>query len=536
MTNLFSHKNSPSASGIYAEFPRLLQSYLALGFALVPCVLKLSADGKSKEMAVKPPPHTDWRTVDHIDDIPDANAWLAMADGWTVLDADSAEAVRLIDAMLGKTLPQPAMIVETHKGNHYYFGKEGRYRCNRRGIGVGLDVIDLASNGVYCAGSWHPVAKRQYSVIRWNPSEGGALSEETLKTALARFEGTDAEAAPPWSAYKEGDRDALTAWKERYGLDSGMEWGMFRAEWEKGKAAASRKNSHLAVDSASKKGRHDTIWEVARRLWWDKGIRVRKTIDLAVRVRNGAFAKPLKAKEVAYYAYAVGYGNRKDDLEHKGSPSYRLHKRRQAVWSHREGGNRKPAKFDKNEIVRLHAEGMAVRAIAESIGCGKSYVSKVVREVGRLQAGGGEIVDISGDSSFFSIPLTTSRVDKTRKRIGRPSNRDRIRDQFYQGQCDGSDTDFIEKIAKRVKADIRNAEKKRAWLDALPSMLGRLACLEELHGRDAASPKERSEMHGTALEVSNVLKHGVYAWKGAKHPLRWTDGEEREMHAAFEAA
>lgn len=538
---LFSHKRISNASGISAEFPRILQNYRALGFALVPCVLKSSGDGKSKEMAVKPPCHSDWRTVDHIDDIADANAWLAMADGWTVLDADSAEAVRLIDAMLGKTLPQPAMIVETHKGNHYYFRKDGDWHCNRRGIGVGLDVIDLASNGVYCAGSWHPVAKRPYSVIRWDPGKGGALSEETLAAAIGSFEGNSDEAAPAWSAYKEGDRDALTAWKHRYGLDGGVEWGRFRAEWEKGRDAAKalddvRQTVLAASVPAAKKGRHDTLWEVARRLWWDKGIRDRKAIDIAVRVRNAEFGDPLKAKETAYYAYAVGYGNRKDDLEHKGSPSYRMHKRRQAVWSHREGGNRKPPKFDQNEIARLHGEGMTQRAIAEAMGCSQQFAGKVVRKWKRLQAGGGDVVPISGGSSSFPLPSTTSRVVKQRKRGGRPSNRDAIRDGFYGGECDESEIDLIADIAKAAKNAVRRVKAKRAWLDALPGTLARLACLEGLRAAGKASPKETAELHGTALDIDNALEHGLYAWRGSEWPIRWTDGEEREMHAAFEAA
>ena len=535
---LFSHKRISNASGISAEFPRILQNYRALGFALVPCVLKTSGAGKSKEMAVKPPPHADWRTVDHLYDLYEANAWLALADGWIVLDADSAEAVREIERMLGNILPQPAMIVGTHKGAHYYFRKEGRLaRCNRRGIGVGLDVSrSWRPTESICAGSWHPVAKRQYSVIRWKPGEGGALSEETLKAALARFEGTDAEAAPAWSAYKAGDRDAITAYKERYGLDGGMEWGRFRAEWEKGKAAASRKNSHIAVDSASKKGRHDMLWEVARRLWWDKRIRDRKAIDLAVRVRNAKFDDPLKAKETAYVAYAVGYGNRKDDLQHKASPGYRLHKRRQAVWSHREGGNRKPPKFNQNEIMRLHGEGSTQTAIAEALGCSQQFVGKVVRKRKRLQAGGGGVVPISGGSSSFSLPYATSRVVKQRKRGGRPSNRDAIRDGFYGGECDESEIDLIADIAKAAKNAVRRGKVKRAWLDALPGKLSRLACLEGLHGAGQASPKETAELHGTALDIDNALEHGLYAWRGSEWPIRWTDGEEREMHAAFEAA
>ena len=100
--------------------------------------------------------------------------------------------------------------------------------------------------------------------------------------------------------------------------------------------------------------------------------------------------------------------------------------------------------------------------------------------------------------------------------------------------------DFIHGIA--VAADkarangLRSAQTKHQWLDALPGRLTRLGHLEGLHVAGRATDSERSEMYGTSLEVADALKHGLYSWKGAKWPMRWSEDEAREMHAALAAA
>ena len=503
--------NRPEPPPKATALPPEVRAYRELAFSLIPCKLKLSGDGKSKEMARRPPKHADWRTVDHIYDLPDANAWLALKDGWLVIDTDSEAADRIVDGwiVIG-ILPQPDMIVGTYKGKHYYYRKEGDWHCNQGGMQVGpddndvIDVIDLSSNGVYCAGSWHPVAKRRYSIIRWQPNWGGALSEETLTAAIGSL-GQNGKVSNMAKTPPKGD-------SPRVGPDAD-------------------------------KGRHKTLWALAYDMWYDQGIHNRQTIDIAVRARHAGFDDPPKEDEVAYISYAIGYGNRAEATGHPASDSYRMSKRRQAVASHGRNSKRKPPRIDQAEIARMYAEGSTQQAIAAELGCAQSFVSKALKKIKRLQSGGGEIVSLFENSSFFLSP-TTSRViivDKppSTKR-GRPSKRDKIRDDFYEGGCTGNDVDFIFKIIqagdKDRKNGLRRTQAKRAWLDALPDRLTRLAHLERLHVAGKASPKERSEMYGTSLEVADALKHGLRSWTGAKWTMRWSKDEAREMHEALAAA
>ena len=304
--------NRPEPPPKATALPSEVESYRALGFALVPCRLQLSGDGKSKEMARRPPKHADWRTVDHLHDLYDANAWLALIDGWIVLDADSEAATRWVERMISDGIrPRADLIVRTHKGRHFYYRKDGKWHRNQRGIRVGpddndvIDVIDLSSNGVFCAGSWHPVAKRAYSVIRWQPNWGGALSESTLTAALRIPDG-----------------------KGHAG------------------AGACEVSKTAKTVSTADKGRHDILWDLARDMGWDQGIRNRKTIDIAVRARNRKFDDPLPEKAVPYISYAIGFGNRDDS--HPASNSQRLFKKRQARASHGPNSTRKPPRIDNN--------------------------------------------------------------------------------------------------------------------------------------------------------------------------------------------
>ena len=114
----------------------------------------------------------------------------------------------------------------------------------------------------------------------------------------------------------------------------------------------------------------------------------------------------------------------------------------------------------------MRGEGSTIREIADELGCSKTYVGKVVAKLKRLQAGGGEVVSLFGSSLPLTITLTTSRGDKTRKKRGRPSKRDKIGGDYFGGICTESQIEFILSFEKASANDRRSALAKRTWLEA----------------------------------------------------------------------
>ena len=137
-------------------------------------------------------------------------------------------------------------------------------------------------------------------------------------------------------------------------------------------------------------------------MWYIQGIRNRKEIDNAVRARNGQFPDPLPEKDMAYFAYAIGYGNRAEatrppgirllpHVETTASGGVPRQEFEKEAAENRSGRNRAHARR------RVDPNGNRRQNSAAT----QSFVSKVLRKLKRLQSGGGEVVSLFENSSFF---------------------------------------------------------------------------------------------------------------------------------------
>ena len=139
--------------------------WVKTGWTLCPVILKEYPKGEKlcKPYYDKTKPQTPEGKYPRLiikkpEDMPiGTNAILALSSTWSVIDIDTK-------VKLPTNFPTPAMIVQTGKGEHWYY-KNGDIH---RSYNLSFGECQSTTRGVFMPGSYHPVKKTYYKIIKIN--------------------------------------------------------------------------------------------------------------------------------------------------------------------------------------------------------------------------------------------------------------------------------------------------------------------------------------------------------------------------------
>ena len=286
--------------------------------------------------------YRNWRTHGIHGKVDRPNANLGLATGYYCLDADDEEIAAWIAFLVAiGNLPPPTYIQRTGRGFHYIYRKTGWWKYSAPKVGK-LDFKDLAYTGIYVHGSWHPVAERHYELIHAD-HEAGELTLEALDEAFSSLE-------------KMGNlsKSAKTPDRRRTMGPRG------------GPSFESRTDTNAVLLREGHK-----LYTAGARTW--------EALCCELIAYNPTLPKrDTRDRVEAVARNVVAY---REELPSKPPPKFPPHmSRRGGVESGRTRRRRRGTAARNAEIVKLHGRGMSHRRIADMVGCGKSWVSKVVRE------------------------------------------------------------------------------------------------------------------------------------------------------------
>ena len=466
------------------------------GWRTIGCKMELDSNGK-KYPAGLPVNHN---LIDHhppgayikVDD----DGFLGFNDSLIAIDTDSATTEKMVAGWIETGLiPRPWRFHSTGKGFHRIYLKDDslNIRCNE----LGIDVIDLAINGIFLPPTWHPEVERCYEVVHVadekNTLDVDAL-EQLINEALAFRRGIDSDTVvndvPPAEDAKNiagDDWDAIEDYATRSGIKAG--------------------ESHQEV----------TIFRLAWFLFYKKGWRGRERITKQCLTRNkhpypSKTGRALPEKKVVAVANSIGYANR------GGDP--RIKQRRGGVVSSRLRREKRIPKMV--EMKRMLDDGLTKTAVAKELGVDRKTIGRWSNTIL-----GWICTDSPADGVDTVLSGGVNTVLSTCPTRKNPPARSEVDKLILRWGCGDEYRPFLESIIqgkRKARASRqRRIKAQEEWLSNLPGRLDRVV--------DARGQIGQFQYDLLLQDIEGGVDNG---WTGYRY--RWTLDQRERICAILQEA